>query len=299
MAEERGRGGGAGLGQGRESLPRKFAIPSEPSSTSGSFEVARSPLFAGRRGPAGVGSSGGVAPSSNLHRVVLVVAAAADFGAFYQVVARVMPDSADFLVYLVISGFTGIVLYLAHVAGLMVRRRTAQYERVASSTIALCLSVLALLGGVAFYVRLITPTAAARSSAGFGSASPLDVAETTGNLSFASAAVFLALYLGTAVVAGVGSYLTHNPLRDEYAAADRFYRRQSAVAATAESVYLHNEALRASAVAHRNAVRQIELAQRERVLAFAEELKRLVHVRAMSDQYTPVRRELHPRDDMM
>ena len=62
--------------------------------------------------------------STYLHVLALLLAAGADMGAFVQVVELVLPDQ-DWLDWLVVSGLTAVVLYLAHMIGVMLREARA------------------------------------------------------------------------------------------------------------------------------------------------------------------------------
>ena len=99
--------------------------------------------------------------SDHLHIVVLILAAGADMGAFYQVIARAMGDSSEFFVFLVLIGFTATVLYLGHVIGLTLRNHKAKYDTASLAAVAFCVFVLAGLGAALGAVAGAVPGVAA------------------------------------------------------------------------------------------------------------------------------------------
>jgi hypothetical protein len=235
--------------------------------------------------------------SDHLHIIVLALAAAADMGAFYQVIARAMGDSSEFFVILVLIGFTATVLYLGHVIGLTLRNHKAKYETASLAAVAFCGFVLAVLGAVAFYVRLTIPTSSTGTSGGFSSAPTTAADEAADDIRIVAAAVFLGLYVATVTVAAMGAYLTHNPLREGYAAAIRTHRKQAALVASADAAHIRDMSLTVSATVNREAARQIEQAERHRVLALAEELKRVAQVRMLAAQKDPALTDSWSPDD--
>jgi hypothetical protein len=235
--------------------------------------------------------------SDHLHIVVLILAAGADMGAFYQVIARAMGDSSEFFVFLVLIGFTATVLYLGHVIGLTLRNHKAKYDTASLAAVAFCVFVLAGLGAVAFYVRLTIPTSSSGQSGGFSSAPTAAAAEAADDTRIVAAAVFLGLYAATVTVAAMGAYMTHNPLREGYAAAIRAHRKQATLVAGADAAHIRDMSLKVSATVNREAARQIEQAERHRVLALAEELKRVAQVRMLAAQKDPALTDSWSPDD--
>src|ERR1019366_2465959 len=61
-----------------------------------------------------------------LHVLALVLAAAADIGAFVQVVELVLPNQSDQVIWMVITGLTVVVLYIAHTIGVLLREARAR-----------------------------------------------------------------------------------------------------------------------------------------------------------------------------
>jgi hypothetical protein len=143
------------------------------------------------------------------------VAAVADFGAFNQVVQLVMRTQAAWLVYLVVGGFTAAALYLAHVVGMTVRDlvagvRSARWWLPAAGFAGWC-----ALGAGSAYVRAtvapVTVAAAGPLRVGGGSPAAPPAEPTSPNM-----LLFLGLFIGTGLVAALGAYVTHNPLRETY-----------------------------------------------------------------------------------
>lgn len=177
--------------------------------------------------------------SSWVHIPALMLAFGADIGAFSQVIALVMRDQPEALVYLVVAGFSAVVLYLAHVAGTMLRDRKAGLAWVRGVVAWVCLLVWAGLGAIAFYIRLVTPPSAGAPSVQFDDASSVTTSSSEPHSQATLAVVFAALYVATGLVAAVGAYLTHNPLRGAYSATQRAHRRATRRAArTVEKAFL-------------------------------------------------------------
>ena len=168
-----------------------------------------------------------------LHVLALALAAGADIGAFYQVIELVMPQQNAQLVLAVVLGFTATVLYLAHICGVQLRDAKAGAKTVHRSAAYLCMTVWLLLGVIALTVRLlVTSVQTASVTPSFGA--PAAPPPTQGlELRAGNGAIFFALYVATGLVAAVGGYLTHNPVRDSYAAAARGYRKAAKKAAAA------------------------------------------------------------------
>jgi hypothetical protein len=195
--------------------------------------------------------------SAYLHAFALLLAAGADVGAFVQVVELVLP-SQDWVIWLVVSGLTSVVLYIAHMVGVMIREAKADHStggglagrmgawlgrRFAAFV---CTAIWLAVGLMVFWVRYTVPLPGTAQlggggigsggigsggigSGGIGSGST-SVASTSSHL-LQAAAIFLGLYLATGIVAAVGAYFTHNPYRGRYAAAIRAYRKASERAA--------------------------------------------------------------------
>lgn len=249
-----------------------------------------------------------------LHVLALVLAAFADVGAFVQIVELAMPLQQDWVIWLVVTGLTAVVLYIAHTVGVMLREARAGQGssgglggRLAAwlgrrSGAFLCTLIWLALGLMAFWVRLTVPPLVTvqlgagggigsgggagggggiggiGSGGGTGGGSAASSAATTGHPTQA-AAIFLGLYLATGTVAALGAYFSHNPYRGRYAATIRAYRKASERAAA--SAYQLGRAL----AIHDQQQREIEAAEqalaeaRNRNRAFTERLKQSVRVR--------------------
>jgi hypothetical protein len=164
----------------------------------------------------------------HLHVVALTVAAGADVGAFYQIIARTLQTSMV-TIWLVVLGFSATVLYLAHISGVMLRDVKAKARWIGTKAITLAATAWLLLGSAAFMVRLLLPP---ESSIPVLSVTlPNDQAAASVKDNLPAALIFLSLYIGTGLVAATGAYLTHNPLRAAFAKAQRAYRKKITKAA--------------------------------------------------------------------
>ena len=172
--------------------------------------------------------------SGLLYYAVLLVAAGIDIATFYQVLALVMRNVPDEVVWLGVVGFTVTALSLAHTIGVRVRDRIDNGGRAMGSASAWLLFIVWLfVGGTAFIVRL---TAAPPSVAG-GSTIVIDGQPVSGGGApqedaLLAALLFLALYLATGTVAAIAGYLRHNTAAKRYA---ETLRERSDVARVAAS----------------------------------------------------------------
>jgi hypothetical protein len=200
----------------------------------------------------------------------LVLAAGADVGAFVQVVELVLTSVPDGVVWLVIVGLTAVVLYIAHMIGVMLRQARAGVRT--SYKLAgrfgswlgrrfaafLCTLVWLAIGLMAFWIRLTVPlpTTAQLStglgsggigggigggssggigggigSGGIGGSSSAGSAAGTAPHALQGAAIFLGLYVATGIVTALGAYFSHNPYRGRYVAAVAGFRKAGEQAA--------------------------------------------------------------------
>src|SRR6202142_2741693 len=107
---------------------------------------------------------GGRPRATYLHLLALVLAAGADIGAFVQVVELVLTTQSGWTIYLVVTGLTAVVLYIAHMTGVMLRDARAKPtgtglqtwlgRRVAAG---ISLVVWGALGYLAWWVRTTVP----------------------------------------------------------------------------------------------------------------------------------------------
>lgn len=238
--------------------------------------------------------------SAYLHVLALILAAGADIGAFDRIVQLVLPVS-DLMVLIVVCGLTAVVLYIAHMIGVMLREAKAAPRGAAGAlgragtwvarrlVAGGCAVIWLAIGLMAFWVRMtVTPAGTAQLGGGAGAAgagvgsgavtgSGASGSGTPGYL-LQSAAIFLALYVATGIAAALGAYFTHNPHRGSYAATIRAHRKTTERAAA--SAY---QLARAQAVVlHRHA--EVETAQylldeaKERNWALTEEHKQAARI---------------------
>jgi hypothetical protein len=150
---------------------------------------------------------------------VLAVAAGIDIATFYQVLALVMKNVPDEVVWLGVVGFTVTALSLAHTMGVRMRERADSGERAISSGSAWLVGVIWLFVGVtAFIVRLV----AAQPSVTGGTTIVEEGEQVTAPVASSdnpllAALLFLALYLATGTVAAIAGYLRHNTAAKQYA----------------------------------------------------------------------------------
>lgn len=204
-----------------------------------------------------------------LYFVALVLAAGADVGAFVQVVELVLTSVPDAVVWLVIVGLTAVVLYMAHLIGVLLREARAGVKtsypiagrlgswlgrRVAAFLVTV---VWLAIGLMAFWIRLTVPLPSTEQlNTGLGSGgigggtgagggvvggigpggiggngSPTASAATSTSHPLQGAAIFLGLFLATGIVTALGAYLSHNPFRGRYVAALAAFRKASEQAA--------------------------------------------------------------------
>jgi hypothetical protein len=211
--------------------------------------------------------------ATKLHIVALLVAALADFGAFAQVVQLVLTNQAAWVSYLVVLGLTTGVLYLAHAVGTMVRDRVAGHNAARWTWIVLGTAGWAAIGLVAYRVRLLVTDEQGQPPSGPLSADPSAVPSAPDSTALPGAMLFLALFVGTGLVAAIGAYVTHNPFAGQY----RMVSKRHAAAAVWEGESGGAKEAVAKRLRHlRRALRKARaLRDREhrRRRHFAEELK--------------------------
>ena len=151
---------------------------------------------------------------------VLAVAAGIDIATFYQVLALVMKNVPDEVVWLGVVGFTVTALSLAHTMGVRMRERADSGERAISSGSAWLVFVIWLFVGVtAFIVRLVAaqPTAAGGTTTIVEEGEQVTAPVSNSDNPLLAALLFLALYLATGTVAAIAGYLRHNTAAKQYA----------------------------------------------------------------------------------
>jgi hypothetical protein len=212
-----------------------------------------------------------------LYLAALALAAGADLAAFQQVVALVMRNQAEWLVWLLVLGFTAAALALAHYTGAFWRGTRVGEATAGRLHAALCFGLWLGLGLAAFTIRLLI-----RYDSGSIGSFQLDgtqVGERTSTATvLASALLFLSLYLAAGAVATIGAYLTHNPLLAGYTQALRMHRR--AVRRLARSAPSHERARRVldRHLAEQQRDHDARQAARAERFAVADELKRYAEV---------------------
>jgi hypothetical protein len=155
----------------------------------------------------GTADVGGPQTGDLAHKGALLMAAAADAAAFSAVVSLVMAQHHWWEIWLIVLGLTVIALTLAHFAGLMARDDAAVHGKVRWRVVFVCGVPWLLLGLAAVWVRMrIAPD----------TGDLLDDSASAGANKLPNALLFLVLYLASGTVAGVGEFLTRNPLRGAY-----------------------------------------------------------------------------------
>jgi hypothetical protein len=211
------------------------------------------------------------------------VAALADFGAFSQVVQLVMRRQSAAISYLVVAGLTGAALYLAHAVGVVARDRVAGVGSARRTVALACLAGWLALGAGACWVRLkvlpgdidLSGTLSTTGSTAPAGATPTDA--------LANAVVFVALFIGTGLVAATGAYLTHNPWRGGFVTLRRAHDRAVEQTAAAEAAYEMAVQRQQAQLAARDRARQLRETERHQRRAFAEDLKQ--HARVLLAQH--------------
>ena len=226
-----------------------------------------------------------------VYLVALLIAAAADIVAFYQVIELVLQNLSSTLVVVLVLGFTGTALTTVHFASTMLRDRIAGAKWIPLFLLIICAVVWVALGVLAFWMRLrgnlgggsapFNPSVTGPPTASSGSADSQGTAP--------GAAMFAGLYLATGAVALIGSYLTHNPLHNAFARAVRDHgkaaKRNAESAkrlghAEAERAYFDNQIIAAERVRDEAIRSRLALAQELKQQARLELAKRLRDVSA-------------------
>ena len=158
--------------------------------------------------------------SGLLYYAVLTVAAGIDIATFYQVLALVMRNVPDEVVWLGVVGFTVTALALAHTMGVRARERVDEGKQVlGSSSIWLLFSIWLFVGLTAFVVRLTAaPPAVTGGTTIIEEGQPVFAPAAPADDPLLAALLFLALYFATGAVASVAGYLRHNSAAKRYEA---------------------------------------------------------------------------------
>ncbi|HEX6354213.1 hypothetical protein [Actinophytocola sp.] len=165
------------------------------------------------------------------HVAVLLVAAIADVGAFAQVVQLVMANQPGIVSFAVVIGLTVTVLYLAHSVGTMVRDRIAGIGAARWTWVVLATLGWASIGAVAFWVRLVITEADVQApQVGLSTVDQPSTSDPVDATAMPAAVLFLALFIGSGLVAAIGAYVTHNPRAGEYRTVRSKHQSSSALA---------------------------------------------------------------------
>jgi hypothetical protein len=210
----------------------------------------------------------------------LVAAAAADLVAFYQVIQLVLGNS-NLLSMILVVGFTGTALGLAHFTGTMFRDRMAGAKWIRIFMVVVAAVVWIALGFLAFWVRLHSSTSGSGGSfnpsvTGGGSGAGTGSVSAQGTIP--GAALFAGLYAATGVIAVVGAYLTHNPLHAAFTRAVSEHRAAAKRHATSGSRLKMAEAEREFYEGQLAAARLVRDEAEQARRAKAEELKQLARL---------------------
>jgi hypothetical protein len=152
-----------------------------------------------------------------LYLGVLLVAAGIDIATFYQVLALVMKNVPDQVVWLGVVGFTATALALAHTIGVRIRERKDTGDHALGASVWLCAIVWLFVGITAFVVRMVgTVPSASGGTTIIEDGRAVAPAITGADSPMLAALLFLALYTATGTLAGVAGYLRHNTAAKAY-----------------------------------------------------------------------------------
>jgi hypothetical protein len=158
--------------------------------------------------------------------LALLVGAAADMTAFFQVVRLVQGQLTNNEVIVLVFAFAAVALFAAHFTGTMLRDRKAGAAWIQLFMIAFCTLGWVSLGAVAFWIRLTAHLNVAGLSSSLSvTTAPASTGSTiSAQNQAASAAMFAALYVTIGAVTVVGAYLTHNPFHPSFTRTVRGHR---------------------------------------------------------------------------
>lgn len=165
---------------------------------------------------------------------VLLVAAGIDIATFYQVLALVMKNVPDEVVWLGVVGFTVTALSLAHTMGVRLRDRIDEGGKALGSASAWLLFVIWLFVGVtAFIVRFVAAEPSTTQGTTIVEEGQQVFAPLAGSDNpLLAALLFLALYLATGTVAAIAGYLRHNTAAKQYSLSLRTRASAARIAAS-------------------------------------------------------------------
>lgn len=205
--------------------------------------------------------------------LALLVAAGADAAAFYVIVSLATGDEGtNETNALIVAGLTVIALMLAHLGGRVARDAAAANGRLRWQDVVVCGVPWALLGVAAMVVRLRTHQTSGGIDLEGGGSSGQEADQV------AAALLFLVLYVASGVLAGVGEFLTRNPLRTAYRSALRTMKSAQRKLRRSQPPYERALSVRQLHLAsYREDEALLQNAKFERI-AFGEELKQLAQI---------------------
>lgn len=212
--------------------------------------------------------------ASLFYLVALVLAAAADFTAFYQVMQLVLRNLPDQWLIVLVIGFTAMALTLAHYIGVFLRDRQAGARWHHPALLPTCAVLWVALGLMAFWVRwkvsgeFSVPTLPSANGT-------LAVPETNFQSTLPGAAMFAAFYFATGAAAITGSYLSHNPLHRSFRRTVRAHEAAIRKQADGARDLADAEAERDAFDHQEHAATQVRDSTIDELTKLAEELKRL------------------------
>ncbi|MFI9380788.1 hypothetical protein [Kutzneria sp. NPDC052558] len=222
--------------------------------------------------------------------IALLFAVGADIAAFVNVLELAMPNQDQSIVIVLVLGFTAVVVVLAHGAGSLLRDRRAGVGWIPAFAVPLCVSIWLSLGLIAAWVRWM-----------FGSV-PNDIGtiavgaasqpESRVTYAIPAALIFLALYIGSGLVAALGAYVGNNRLQAAFRNAANAHDRSIKHVVTCADA-LERQKAKCASQADALAVAEETLRQQEdSLLAFADELqqhaRQLIAEKALDPAVTDV-----------
>jgi hypothetical protein len=213
--------------------------------------------------------------TSWFYLVAIVLAGAADFTAFYQVIERVLRNLQNQWLIVLVIGFTAMALLLAHYLGIFLRDRQAGSRSNHPVLFPVCGVLWVALGVMAFWVRWkVSGNASSASTLPTNGGTPVP---QTGNFqsTLPGAAMFAVFYYATGAAAIIGSYLNHNPLHRDFRRARRGHEVAIKKQAVGTRELAATEAERDAFDHREEAAREVRDSTIEELQELADELKEL------------------------
>ncbi|MFG1922087.1 hypothetical protein [Cryptosporangium sp. NPDC048952] len=192
------------------------------------------------------------AQQSRWHQAVywigLLLAAGADIGGFYGVVALALGSISlpfgDAIVFLIVIGLTAVVLILAHALGTLLKAAWLGRPAAGRWPVVTLLVVWLAIGVITFVIRLYDPLAASDTIVLDGAAAP---AASPWNLEhLPMGLLFFGLYLGSGVATAWVAYLHHGLPRRAPGAVRRGLARRASAKRVADAARFREVARRIS-----------------------------------------------------